>query len=96
MQCAKAELKQIGTAMTEKQWQDVDARSRGIVSCLLCDLDASRIGESSGCCCWDLSCLLKGKPTSVEIKERSIPHNRFGDIMVEDIKVQATLDKQEF
>lgn len=82
--------------MTNEDWEQVDYSSRSIVSCLLSSLGATDIGTSSGCCCWDLSCLLKGAPTSIEVKDRSVPHDRYGDIMVEQVKVDATMSKQKF
>ena len=79
--------------MTEQDWIDVDASSRAVVSCLLDFFKAGEIGESNGCCCWDLSCTLKGVPTSVEIKARNIPHDRYDDVMIEQVKADATLRK---
>lgn len=82
--------------MTKEDWEQVDYSSRSIVSCLLSSLGAIDIGSSSGCCCWDLSCILKDIPTSIEVKDRSVPHDKYGDVMVEEIKVKATEAKKQF
>lgn len=76
--------------MTEQDWEEVDRSSRVIVSTFLSAIGATDIGESRGCCCWDLSCCLKGKPTSVEIKDRTFEHSRYGDVMIETVKAEAT------
>jgi hypothetical protein len=41
---------------------------------------------SQGNCSWDLSCVINDKNISIEIKDRNIPHNKFSDMMVEQIK----------
>ena len=48
------------------------------------------ITDSHGNCVWDLSCKFKGKRCSIEIKDRSFPHYKFGDIFAEDTKQKYT------
>lgn len=86
-----------GNSMTDKDWDEVDRSSRELLSCFLeTKLSADCIGESRGNCCWDLSCVVNGKPLSLEIKERHIPHDRYSDIMIEEIKAEATARKKQF
>lgn len=77
--------------MTEKDWDEIDYSSRTVVSCLLLRVGATDVGESRGNCCWDLSCCINGRSIGCEIKDRSFPHDRFNDIMVEDIKQECNL-----
>lgn len=72
--------------MTDKDWELVDAPSRKLVSILLEELGASDIQESKGNCAYDLTFKLHGKTIGCEIKDRSFPHDRFGDIFAEAIK----------
>ena len=76
--------------MTDKDWEEVDRSSRTVVSAFLSAAGATGISESHGNCCWDLSCCLKGKPTSVEIKDRTFAHDKYGDVMIETVKAEAT------
>ena len=85
--------------MTERDWEEVDRSSRDTLSCLLIYLGAEDIGETHGNCCLDLSCVMSGKRVAVEIKDRNIPHDRWGDILVEDLKQecnQRRVDKGQF
>lgn len=86
--------------MTEQDWEDIDRSSRAIVSCLLENtLSATSIGEMHGNCCIDLSCIINDKRIAIEIKDRSFPHDRFGDILVEGIKQECTsrrIDNNQF
>lgn len=84
-----------GNAMTARDWDEVDKSSRQLLSCLLeTQLSAEAVGESHGCCCWDLSCVIRGKKIAVEIKERRMDHDRFGDILVETSKQECIANKQ--
>lgn len=84
-----------GNSMTDKDWDEVDRSSRELLSCFLeTKLSADCIGESHGNCCWDLSCVVKGKKVAVEIKERGYVHSRFGDILVEDTKQECIASKK--
>ena len=77
--------------MTEQDWEEIDRSSRTIVSCLLeTTLSATSIGEMHGNCCIDLSCIINDKRIAIEIKDRSFPHDRYNDILVEDIKQECT------
>lgn len=83
--------------MTEQDWEDIDKNSRDLLSCFLeTKLSATAVGESHGNCCWDLSCMINDKSVSLEIKERHIPHDRYSDIMIEEIKAEATAKKKQF
>lgn len=84
-----------GNTMTAKDWDEVDRSSRELLSCLLeTQLSAEAVGESHGCCCWDLSCVIRGKKIAVEIKDRRMDHNEFGDILVETSKQECIANKQ--
>ena len=84
-----------GNTMTTKDWDEVDRSSRELLSCLLeTQLSAEAVGESHGCCCWDLSCMIRGKKVAVEIKDRRMDHNQFGDILVETSKQECIANKQ--
>jgi hypothetical protein len=83
-------------SMTTQDWEEVDASSRYIVSCLLSAMGATDISESHGLCCYDLSANLGNVPTSVEVKSRNVPHSRYNDVMIEEVKAQATMRKQQF
>ena len=80
-------------------WNTIDRDSRLSV----CDLLSTAlsnyvdsIADSHGNCVWDLSCELKGKTCSIEIKDRSFPHNKFGDIFAEDTKQKYTAQNYNF
>lgn len=72
--------------MTENDWEEIDYNSRVIVRNFLSAINADAIGESTGNCSWDVSCIINDKPISIEIKDRNMPHNRYSDMMVEQIK----------
>lgn len=77
-------------SMTEQDWDEVDRSSRTLLSCWLITTNATGIGEAHGNCCIDLSCICNGKKIAIEVKDRAMPHDRFGDILVEDLKQDAT------
>lgn len=83
--------------MTEADWDQIDKSSRCLLSCFLeTKLSATSIGESHGNVCWDLSCCIRGKKVAVEIKDRGYPHDRFGDILVEESKQVDIGSKKAF
>lgn len=77
--------------MTKKDWEKIDEPSRNIMRNFLsaigaCDIGGDNTDNKQGICSWDLSCTIHGKPVSVEIKDRNMPHTRFSDMMIEQIK----------
>lgn len=76
--------------MTDKDWDEVDRSSRQLLSCFLEKVGAQEIGEMTGNCCVDLSCMLNDKPVCIEIKDRSFESTRYGDILVESLKQERT------
>lgn len=80
-------------------WNTIDRDSRLSV----CDLLSTALSnyvdnmaDSHGNCVWDLSCELKGKTCSIEIKDRSFPHDKFGDVFAEDTKQKYTAQNYSF
>jgi hypothetical protein len=69
----------------DQQWKDVDLKSREEFKLFLSSFSKfSNIGESSGNCSWDISCLTENNISVVfELKDRNYTSDRFGDIMVE-------------
>lgn len=54
-------------------------------------------GRSSGNCVWDLSAINKnGETVSIEVKDRSFPHDKFGDIFAEAAKQTFTAVNYDF
>ena len=47
---------------------------------------ADNIEDSHGNCSYDLKVQLKGKTVLVEVKDRTFPHDRYGDVFAEGIK----------
>ena len=47
---------------------------------------ADKIEYSRGNCSYDLKVRLRGKTILVEVKDRSFPHDRYGDVFAEGIK----------
>lgn len=76
--------------MTERDWEEIDRSSRRVVECLLSSMGVDGIGEMHGNCCVDLSCVANGKKVCLEIKDRSFSHDKYGDILVEDLKQERT------
>lgn len=72
--------------MTENDWLEIDNSSRCVITNLLSAMGASDIGDSHGNCSWDISCVIKTKPICIEIKDRNMPHTKYSDMMVEQIK----------
>ena len=40
--------------------------------------------------------MINDKMVSLEIKDRNIPHDKYSDIMIEEIKAEATARKKQF
>ena len=49
-------------------------------------VDADKVEDSRGNCSYDLKVKLKGKTILVEVKDRTFPHDRYGDVFAEGIK----------
>lgn len=79
-----------GNSMTDKDWDEVDRSSRQLLSCFLEKVGAQEIGEMTGNCCVDLSCMLNDKPVCIEIKDRNFESTKYGDILVENLKQECT------
>ena len=47
---------------------------------------ADNVEDSHGKCSYDLKVQLKGKTILVEVKDRTFPHDRYGDVFAEGIK----------
>ena len=80
-------------------WNTIDRDSRLSVCDLLSTALSNyvdNIADSHGNCVWDLSCEFNGKTCSIEIKDRSFPHNKFGDIFAEDTKQIYTAKNYSF
>lgn len=90
--------------MTKKDWEKLDEASRNIMRNFLSSIGAGAIGgdntdNKQGNCSWDLSCTINDKPVSVEIKDRNMPHTKFSDMMIEQIKQKCNnerISKNEF
>lgn len=76
--------------MTSKDWDDIDRSSRELLSCFLAYVGAEDIGETHGNCCIDLSCRINSKAVALEIKDRELSSNEYGDVLIEDIKQDCT------
>ena len=80
-------------------WNIIDQDSRLSVCDLLSTALSNyvdNIADSHGNCVWDLSCEFNGKTCSIEIKDRSFPHDKFGDIFAEDTKQIYTAQNYSF
>lgn len=80
-------------------WNTIDQDSRLSVCDLLSTALSAyvdNISDSHGNCVWDLSCEFNGKTCSIEIKDRSFPHDKFGDIFAEDTKQKYTAQNYSF
>lgn len=80
-------------------WNTIDQDSRLSVCDLLSTALSSyvdNISDSHGNCVWDLSCEFNGKTCSIEIKDRSFSHDKFGDIFAEDTKQIYTTKNYNF
>lgn len=85
--------------MTAQDWEEVDLTSRNIFCKYLEQLGATDIKNSSGNCCYDISCQLKGKQIGFELKDRNIPSNKYGDQMIElykEIGNDKRINRNEF
>ena len=49
-------------------------------------VNADNVEDSHGNCSYDLKVQLKGKTVLVEVKDRTFPHDRYGDVFAEGIK----------
>ena len=76
--------------MTEKDWNEVDLDSRKVFKQLLATLGAADIEDSRGNCCVDVFFTLKGVRCAAELKRRSFPHDRYGDVFGEAIKLECS------
>ena len=72
--------------MNEKKWNDVDRSSRQLLKAFFRAVKADKIEDSRGNCSYDLKVQLKGKTILVEVKDRTFPHDRYGDVFAEGIK----------
>lgn len=72
--------------MNEKKWNDIDKSSRELLKQFFKAVKADKIEDSHGNCSYDLKVQLKGKTVLVEVKDRTFPHDRYGDIFAEGIK----------
>lgn len=87
--------------MTQQDWLDVDMSSRQIINQLLKSMSVTQsVDDTYGLCSYDLLWVKKtGKRVAIEIKDRSFPSTRYGDIFGETIKEtcnQRRLDNKEF
>ena len=88
-----------GCQMTDKDWEEVDLTSRQIFCKYLEQIGATEIKNSSGNCCYDISCQLKGKQIGFELKDRQIPSDKYGDQMIElykEIGNDKRINRNEF
>lgn len=72
--------------MTEQDWDNIDKSSRELVKSFLKTIGAESIEDSHGNCSYDLKAKVNGKVILIEVKDRTFPHNRFGDVFAEGIK----------
>ena len=72
--------------MTQADWEEVDQSSRELCRKLLEHLGATDIRESQGNLAYDLVCILRNQKVGIEIKDRSFPSNRYGDVFAEKLK----------
>lgn len=79
-----------GNNMSAQDWNEIDRSSRQLLSCFLEKVGAQEIGEMTGNCCVDLSCMLNTKPVCIEIKDRNFESTKYGDILVESLKQDCT------
>ena len=79
-----------GNSMSTQDWDEIDRSSRELLSCFLEKVGAQEIGEMTGNCCVDLSCMLNNKPVCIEIKDRNFESTKYGDILVENLKQECT------
>ena len=74
---------------SEKFWSEIDRPSRETVSAFF-----SKFGQvegSTGNCWYDLVWTYKDRKIAIEIKDRNFTHDRYGDIMCEEIKKDCFL-----
>ena len=74
-------------------WNTIDRDSRLSVCDLLSTTLSTyvdNISDSHGNCVWDLSCELKDKTCSIEIKDRAFPADKYGDVFCEYAKQKYT------
>ena len=72
--------------MNENKWNDIDKSSRQLVKAFFRAVNADNVEDSHGNCSYDLKVQLKGKTIIVEVKYRTFPHDRYGDVFAEGIK----------
>ena len=72
--------------MDDTRWNDIDKSSRELVKAFFRAVKADNIEDSHGNCSYDLKVQLKGKTILVEVKDRTFPHDRYGDVFAEGIK----------
>lgn len=63
-----------------------------VLSCSL-----HQFGRSEGNCVWDLSAVSNnGNTVSIEVKDRSFPHDKYGDVFAEEAKQTYTRQNYNF
>ena len=72
--------------MNDTKWNDIDKSSRELVKAFCRAVKADKIEDSHGNCSYDLKVQLNGKTILVEVKDRTFPHDRYGDVFAEGIK----------
>ena len=72
--------------MDDTKWNDIDKSSRQLVKAFFRAVNADNVEDSHGNCSYDLKVQLKGKTILVEVKDRTFPHDRYGDVFAEGIK----------
>lgn len=72
-------------SFSNQQWKDVDLNSREEFKSFLSSSERfTNIGESSGNCSWDISCVYNSDISVVfELKDRNITSDKYGDIFCE-------------
>ena len=74
---------------SEKFWSEIDRPSRETVTAFF-----SKYGQvegSTGNCWYDLVWTYKDRKIAIEIKDRAFAHDRYGDIMCEEIKKECKI-----
>ena len=84
--------------MTKKDWEDVDKKSRELIIKFF-EYTKCKVEQKIGNCCIDLIVTSpKGTKFGIEIKDRSFPSTKFGDVFAESIKkkcAQKRIEKGE-
>lgn len=78
--------------MTTKDWDDVDRSSRSeMIEFLSCQVSAYSIYESTGCCSFDISAMIKNQRVGIELKDRNCNLSSYGDMMITDWKYNCNM-----